>query len=90
MTIDSDATDATPGLDDLGGRTPTLGTKSLAGKSGVGLPIKPAISVKDLNAWYGDFQALQGITLDIPANRVTAFIGPSGCGKSTLLRGSIA
>ncbi|MGV3484585.1 MAG: phosphate ABC transporter ATP-binding protein PstB [Planctomycetaceae bacterium] len=42
--------------------------------------------MKQLNAWYGDFQALHDITLDIPANRVTAFIGPSGCGKSTLLR----
>ncbi len=46
----------------------------------------PAIRLKQLSAWYGDFQALQDITLDIPANRVTAFIGPSGCGKSTLLR----
>ena len=86
MTIDSDATDATPGLDDLGGRTPPPSSKSAAGKSGVGLPLKSAISVKNLNAWYGDFQALQGITLEIPANRVTSFIGPSGCGKSTLLR----
>jgi phosphate transport system ATP-binding protein len=46
----------------------------------------PAIWMKHLNAWYGDFQALHDVTLDIPANRVTSFIGPSGCGKSTLLR----
>jgi len=45
-----------------------------------------AIRLRNLNAWYGDFQALWGVTLDIPANRVTSFIGPSGCGKSTLLR----
>ena len=45
-----------------------------------------AITVNDLKAWYGDFQALHSISLDIPKNRVTAFIGPSGCGKSTLLR----
>lgn len=45
-----------------------------------------AIKVRDLNAWYGDFQALHSISLDIPANRVSALIGPSGCGKSTLLR----
>lgn len=45
-----------------------------------------AIAAKNLNAWYGDFQALHDITLDIPQNRVTAFIGPSGCGKSTFLR----
>ena len=42
--------------------------------------------IKDLDLYYGDFQALKGITMDIPANKVTAFIGPSGCGKSTLLR----
>ncbi len=46
----------------------------------------PAIRMKNLSAWYGDFQALHDVTLDIPANRVTSFIGPSGCGKSTLLR----
>ena len=46
----------------------------------------PMISIRDFNLWYGDFQALKGVTLDIPKNRATAFIGPSGCGKSTLLR----
>ena len=46
----------------------------------------PAIEIKNLNAWYGDFQALLDVSLSIPANRVTSFIGPSGCGKSTLLR----
>ncbi len=45
-----------------------------------------AISVRDFDLWYGDFQALKGINLEIPRNRATAFIGPSGCGKSTLLR----
>lgn len=47
---------------------------------------KIAIQVKDWNLYYGDKQALNGITMDLPENRVTAFIGPSGCGKSTLLR----
>lgn len=42
--------------------------------------------IEDLDLYYNDFQALKGITMDIPANQVTAFIGPSGCGKSTLLR----
>ncbi len=46
----------------------------------------PKISVRDLNFFYGKFHALKGINLDIPQNKVTAFIGPSGCGKSTLLR----
>ena len=44
------------------------------------------ISMEDFCAWYGDFQALHNLKLDIPENRVTAFIGPSGCGKSTLLK----
>lgn len=44
------------------------------------------ISIKDLSLFYSEKQALRNITLDIPANRVTAFIGPSGCGKSTFLR----
>jgi phosphate transport system ATP-binding protein len=45
-----------------------------------------AIVVRDFNAWYGSFQALHGINLQIPHCRVTSLIGPSGCGKSTFLR----
>ena len=44
------------------------------------------LSAKDINFFYGSFQALYGITLGIPPNKITAFIGPSGCGKSTFLR----
>ncbi len=44
------------------------------------------ISVKDLSLSYGKKQALKNISLEIPAQKVTAFIGPSGCGKSTFLR----
>lgn len=44
------------------------------------------LQVKDLCLSYGDKQALHTINMDIPKQRVTAFIGPSGCGKSTLLR----
>jgi phosphate transport system ATP-binding protein len=44
------------------------------------------ISIKDLDFYYGQAQALKGITLSLYKNKVTAFIGPSGCGKSTLLR----
>jgi phosphate transport system ATP-binding protein len=47
---------------------------------------KSKISVRDLNFYYGNFHALKHINLEIPENKVTAFIGPSGCGKSTLLR----
>ncbi len=46
----------------------------------------PKISARNLNFFYGAFQALKNISVDIPANKVTAFIGPSGCGKSTFLR----
>jgi phosphate transport system ATP-binding protein len=44
------------------------------------------MSVKNLSLYYGDFQALRDITLDITENAITAVIGPSGCGKSTFLR----
>ena len=44
------------------------------------------IQIRDLNFYYGSFQALKSVTLDVPDRKVTAFIGPSGCGKSTLLR----
>jgi phosphate transport system ATP-binding protein len=47
-------------------------------------PVK--ISVRNLNLYYGDFQALTDIGLDFSTHKVTALIGPSGCGKSTLLR----
>lgn len=43
-------------------------------------------NILDLDLWYGDFQALKGVSLDIPEKEITAFIGPSGCGKSTLLK----
>ena len=45
-----------------------------------------SIDVSDLNIYYGDFLAVEGVTMTIPARSVTAFIGPSGCGKSTFLR----
>ena len=48
--------------------------------------IKNAIQIRNLNFYYGKFQGLKNINLDIIEHKVTAFIGPSGCGKSTLLR----
>ena len=51
------------------------------------LPINAAkISVRNLDFFYGNNQALKDIRLDIPERQITAFIGPSGCGKTTLLR----
>jgi len=47
---------------------------------------RDAIVARDLSAWFDRHQALHGISLTIPARRVTAIIGPSGCGKSTFLR----
>ncbi|MBK6982898.1 MAG: phosphate ABC transporter ATP-binding protein PstB [Betaproteobacteria bacterium] len=47
---------------------------------------KPKLRVRDLDFYYGSFQALKKVSLDVAENQVTAFIGPSGCGKSTLLR----
>ncbi len=44
------------------------------------------ISVKNCNLWYGEFQALKNINIEISGKEVTAFIGPSGCGKSTFLK----
>ena len=46
----------------------------------------PALSLRGLNLFYGGFQALKDVNLDIPPRKITAFIGPSGCGKSSLLR----
>ena len=44
------------------------------------------ISAKDLCLWYGNFQALKNINIEIPEHSITALIGPSGCGKSTFLK----
>jgi len=45
-----------------------------------------AIQTQDLSLWYGDFQALFDVNLQVKAGKITSLIGPSGCGKSTLLR----
>ncbi len=45
-----------------------------------------AVKVKDLHAYYGDQHSIKGISIDFPANQVTAIIGPSGSGKSTVVR----
>ena len=51
------------------------------------IPDRPcAIRTRGLSLWYGSFQALKGITLDIRHGLITSLIGPSGCGKTTLLR----
>ncbi|WP_407391113.1 phosphate ABC transporter ATP-binding protein PstB [Carnobacterium jeotgali] len=44
------------------------------------------LSIKNMDLFYGEFQALHNVNLEIPKNQITAFIGPSGCGKSTLIK----
>ena len=48
--------------------------------------LQQKMSLRGLNFFYGELQALKSVSLPLYANRVTSFIGPSGCGKSTLLR----
>jgi len=55
-----------------------------AGSSAAAAPVK--LRATDLRVAYGEKEVLKGISLDIPANQVTAIIGPSGCGKSTFLK----
>lgn len=50
------------------------------------MPAEIAIALDSFNAFYGEFQAIHNVNLNLPAKQVTAFIGPSGCGKSTLLK----
>lgn len=59
------------------------GSESMSSKLAVP---EPVVEVRDLDLYYGETQALNKISLDVPKNQATAFIGPSGCGKSTLLR----
>src|SRR5436853_7613326 len=49
-------------------------------------PLQFGITTKDLCLWYGNFQALINVTVDIKHGIITSLIGPSGCGKTTLLR----
>ena len=66
-------------------RTPSAHIETGSTEQSV-MDLPTALKVRKFNAWYGTFQAIHDIDMDVPANRVTAFIGPSGCGKSTFLR----
>jgi len=72
---------------DIASGRPLIRTAVRGGEpSAAAAALPPKLRVRNLNFYYGAYQALHDITLEIPENRVTAFIGPSGCGKSTLLR----
>ena len=62
------------------------GKEQQSGHDASNLKKSNAIEIRNLNFYYGNFQGLKNINLNIEENQVTAFIGPSGCGKSTLLR----
>jgi len=68
-----------PPIDDI--------TKTVNAKTGTaGADAQPAVRIIGFNAYYGKTQALKNISLEIPREKIFAFIGPSGCGKTTLLR----
>ncbi|NCP22025.1 MAG: phosphate ABC transporter ATP-binding protein [Flavobacteriales bacterium CG03_land_8_20_14_0_80_35_15] len=60
--------------------------KSEAAKIEALIDEKYKLQTKDVNVFYGDFQAIKEVSMNIKPNTITAFIGPSGCGKSTFLR----
>jgi phosphate transport system ATP-binding protein len=65
---------------------PREGAREAAAGQEAGSAARAKVSVRDLNFFYGNAQALFNLSLDIPERVVMAFIGPSGCGKSTFLR----
>jgi len=68
-------------------QTPVPATASRAAPGAApALDVPAALQIRNLSFYYGRFQGLKDVSLDIARNKVTAFIGPSGCGKSTLLR----
>ena len=67
-------------------KRPPIEKQKPGGKPASSKASEPKMRAKNLNFYYGNFQALHDISLDMPANQITALIGPSGCGKSTFLR----
>ena len=93
MTTTKDTTSAPDQpVPSTSGKEPALAVKSVVTLESPPLqtmpepPTESVISTRDFSSWYGKFQALHGLDLEIPKQRVTALIGPSGCGKSTFLR----
>ncbi len=86
MSMSSKITRAPEGLSAGNSSAPAMSSAAALGDS-ARAPLGPIkISAKDIKVFYGEKQALHGVSLDIPDKAVTALIGPSGCGKSTFLR----
>jgi phosphate transport system ATP-binding protein len=86
-TVDDDPVASGPPLEDhpAHGLSVSLG-KDATEDSGVEPTAEPKMIARDVSVYYGEKQALKGVSIDVHEDRVTAFIGPSGCGKSTFLR----
>ncbi len=72
--------------DTPGGRQAPSGAEASARSTSGNGERGPSVALHDLHAYYGGLHAIKGISLQFPANQVTAIIGPSGCGKSTMIR----
>ncbi len=78
---------AKPAAATTSGRLPDIPARALSSSVHNDDATAPtSLKIRDFDSWYGEFQALHNLALDVPDKRVTAFIGPSGCGKSTFLR----
>jgi len=87
MNPDTTSKEQTDTSTDTGGTSPERAPDRYAARPHkVAHKAGHAVKVKDLNAYYGDQHAVKNVTIDFPANEVTALIGPSGSGKSTVVR----
>ncbi|WP_127509119.1 phosphate ABC transporter ATP-binding protein PstB [Actinoplanes solisilvae] len=65
---------------------PPLITTSVRLSADDGVAHEPVLTLKDISVFYGGYEAVRGVDMDMAGNQITALIGPSGCGKSTVLR----
>jgi phosphate transport system ATP-binding protein len=79
---DDPQTDTLSQTDNLGTRVPELAEHARR----VAEFLDPVFRVEDVSIFYGSYQAVRGVNLDVSRNQITALIGPSGCGKSTVIR----
>ncbi len=85
----TDPTSTAVAASDSAGQRPTVTVGAAGLGAGLGQPgdlDEVALEAADVHLWYGQVEALKGITMSMARHRITALIGPSGCGKSTFLR----